>query len=261
MSPLFRTLSILATGLALFGCAPPKPVLQSPAPEFAKRPYEPFGRAAAVEIALGEWRAFGAPWTTGGDEGEVAKPERSEGLWQRVGLYWWLGMDPERYERAWTGEHDEKGQLFPEARDGNYAWSAAFISYVMRMAGAGSRFPYSPTHSDYINDAARGSAAFAIRAEDPARYAPQLGDLVCFSRDRRTIRFQDLPTATRFPGHCEIVTARRGEVIEAIGGNVEDAVALRRIPVTADGRLAGDDGVSLDTGHSWLAVLRVAYDR
>ena len=62
-------------------------------------------------------------------------------------------------------------------RDGNYAWSAAFISYVMRMAGAGHRFPYSPTHADYINAARRhglGEApGLAITAERMESYAPQ----------------------------------------------------------------------------------------
>ena len=40
---------------------------------------------------------------------------------------------------------------FPASEDGTYAWSAAFVSYVMRIAGAGARFPYSASHSDYIN--------------------------------------------------------------------------------------------------------------
>jgi hypothetical protein len=43
--------------------------------------------------------------------------------------------------------------VFPASQDANYAWSAAFIDYVMRIAGAGHRFPYSSTHADYINAA------------------------------------------------------------------------------------------------------------
>ena len=47
-------------------------------------------------------------------------------------------------EAAWTGKHDANGIVFPAGEDGNYAWSAAFISYVMRIAGAGARFLIPP---------------------------------------------------------------------------------------------------------------------
>ena len=42
---------------------------------------------------------------------------------------------------AWTGMHDETGQEIDSGRDDYFAWSAAFISYVLRTAGAGARFP------------------------------------------------------------------------------------------------------------------------
>ncbi len=69
-------------------------------------------------------------------------------------------------EQGFTGKHDQNGQVFPVGEDGDYAWSAAFIDYVMRMAGAGHRFPYSPTHADYINAARQtggGSPTFDLR--------------------------------------------------------------------------------------------------
>jgi hypothetical protein len=52
---------------------------------------------------------------------------------------------------AWTGKHDQHGVVFPASVDGEHAWSAAFVSYVMRIAGAASKFPYSPNHASYIN--------------------------------------------------------------------------------------------------------------
>ena len=109
-------------------------------PPFARGPYEPFSREAAVQIALGEWRAFRQPVVYPNVE-LPEDEEREEGLWQRVGLYWWLGLDPSWPQSGWTGIHDENGQVFPAGRDGFYAWSAAFISYVMRMAGAGAASP------------------------------------------------------------------------------------------------------------------------
>src|SRR5215469_17983924 len=141
-------------------------------PPFARWPYAPFSRAAAVQIALGEWRAFRQPVKYPGTE-LPEDAEREEGLWQRVGLYWWIGLDPSQRESGWTGIHDENGAVFAAAQDGNYAWSAAFISYVMRLAGAGSGFPYSGTHADYIVPAARRDRGMALTAERVSVYAPQ----------------------------------------------------------------------------------------
>jgi hypothetical protein len=231
-------------------------------PPFARLPYQRFSREAAVQIALREWRAFSQPVVLPHTELPFDN-ERAEGLWQRVGEYWWLGLPVGTLEQGFTGKHDQNGRVFSEQEDGNYAWSAAFIDYVMRMAGAGRRFPYSPTHSDYINaarqNAGAGGAGFAISAERPESYAPQRGDLICMSRTKQPIRFDDLPTG-RFPGHCDIVVEPHPGLLDVIGGNVDNSVSMKHIPATADGRLAGPDGVVLDTDYPWFVVLRVAYD-
>jgi hypothetical protein len=230
-------------------------------PPFARWPYQRFSRQAAVQIALREWRAFGQPVVLPHSELPFDN-ERAEGLWQRVGEYWWLGLSAGWSEQGFTGIHDQNGRVFSEREDGNYAWSAAFIDYVMRMAGAGRRFPYSPTHADYINAArqnAAGSSAMAITAERPESYAPQRGDLICLSRARQPIRFDDLPTG-RFPGHCDIVVEPRQGLLDVIGGNVDNSVSMKHIPVTPEGRLAGSDGAVVDPDYPWFVVLRVAYD-
>src|SRR5437667_3718558 len=106
--------------------------------------------------------------------------------------------------------HNEDGQVFPESQDGNYAWSAAFISYVMRIAGAGSRFPYSETHSDYINAARRHGLGIepgtALTAERMEVYAPQRGDLICYWRGGPPGTYGDFAPG-RFPGHFDIGVA------------------------------------------------------
>jgi hypothetical protein len=173
-----------------------------------------------------------------------------------------VGLNPGAPESGWTGKHDGNGQEFPAADDGEYAWSAAFISYVMRIAAAGARFPYSADHADYINVAkqmATGAASgWLITAERLQAYAPQPGDMICMGRGRAAgIRYDDLP-APRFPAHCDIVVdaAVPGQ-IAVIGGNVDDAVTLKHVPVTADGKLATPDGMVLDTRYPWMAVLRI----
>ena len=260
-------LLMLSAGLAACAVRPPP---DAAVPPFARQPYEPFDRAAAVAIALREWRAFDQPVRDSDPAAPPAtaaevKPERQAGLWQRVGEYWWLGLGGDDWERGWTGKHDEHGTVFPPDQDGDYAWSAAFISYVMRMAGAGPRFPYASAHAVYINAARKASlgpvAGARLWAERPDLYAPQPGDLICEGRGgAKSIRFEDLP-AKRFTSHCDIVVGVSPGEIAAIGGNVDDTVALTHVPTTPDGRLAGPDRVVLDKRNPWFVVLRVLYER
>ena len=89
---------------------PPPPDTQIP--PFARVPYEPISRESVVAIALREWRLFGQPVDddppgTRPPPAPDEKPEREPGLWQRVGEYWWLGLNAGAPEAAWTGKHDE----------------------------------------------------------------------------------------------------------------------------------------------------------
>jgi hypothetical protein len=226
-------------------------------PPFARKPYEPFSRDAAVQIAYREWRAFGQKVVFPNQPESADSEERDAGLWQRVGDYWWQGLNYGASEGRWTGKHDQNGVEFPRGEDGNFAWSAAFIDYVMRMAGAGSRFPYSPSHSDYIN-AARTETGLAIAALPLAQYAPQPGDLICMWRANHPVRFEDLP-AGHFPGHCDIVAAQHPGSLDVIGGNVDNAVSMKHVPVAPDGRMVGPNGTAVDTDYPWFVVLRVNY--
>jgi hypothetical protein len=238
-------------------------------PEFALRPNTPFSRTDAVAIALREWRLFGQPIDDDPPDTRPPlppeqKPERMAGLWQRVGEYWWIGQDADRPEASLTGRHDESGVDFPAEQDANYAWSAAFISYVMRIAGAGPRFPYAQAHNVYINIARQMSLGqtrgWAVLAERPDSYPPQPGDLICAGRaGAQRLRFDDLPTQNGFPAHCAIVVAT-GQQLSVIGGNVDDAVTLTHVPTTPDGRLAPPGGPPVDTRYPWFVVVRVQYD-
>jgi hypothetical protein len=250
--------------LALAACAREPPAVRAPVaipddvhiPPFARWPYQPFSREAAVQIALREWRAFGQQIVYPDTELPFDN-ERLEGLWQRVGEYWWLGLPMGAEDQGTTGKHNQNGYVFRAEQDGIYAWSAVFVSYVMRMAGAGSRFPYSKVHADYINAARLNPGQFAV-AERPQSYTPQRGDLICLWR-RQPLRFDDLP-AGRFASHCDIVVATRPGQLDVVGGNVENTVAMRHIPVAPDGRLAGPDGRGIDPYHPWFVVLRINYD-
>jgi hypothetical protein len=259
----------LALLLALSACATPTPPPppDSHVPPFARVPYEPISRDSIVAIALREWRLFGQPIDddppgTRPRPAPEQKPEREPGLWQRVGEYWWLGLNAGAPEAAWTGKHDATGAVFPADEDGDFAWSAAFVSYVIRIAGAGPRFPYAPDHATYIDIAKQmatgATSGWLVTAERPEAYAPLPGDLICQGRGHAAaLRYDDLP-AGHFPGHCDIVvdTSTPGQ-IAVIGGNVDDAVTMKHVPVTADGKLATPDGAVLDTRYPWMVVLRL----
>ena len=242
-------------------------------PDFATRPFEPFNRQDVVALAMREWRLFGSPIDDSDPEqrpppqSAALKPERAPGLWQRVGEYWWIGMNPNSKTVSWTGKHDANGQLTDFTHDGHYAWSAAFVSYIMRIAGAGNRFPYSPNHSTYINAAASGESPI-LQARDPATYAPQPGDLLCTARGqgKYNIRFTSLPTSYHFPAHCGYVVATGqnappfGHEISIIGGNVDDSVALTHVPTDAKGMIASPDGHVYDSRYPWCVILQVLDD-
>jgi hypothetical protein len=249
----------------LSGCAPqPRP--DAHVPPFATRPYEPITRDAVVAIVLREWRLFGSrvdddPPGSYRPATPEDKPERQEGLWQRVGEYWWLGMDAGQREAGWTGKHDANASQFPASQDATYAWSAAFVSYVMRIAGAGARFPYTATHAEYINLAkqmALGQArGWIITAEPPTSFAPRPGDLICASRNGGVpLRYDDLP-AELFPSHCDFVVQSDRMTLTVVGGNVDDAVTMKHVPTTAEGLLAGPDGTVVDARYPWFVVIRL----
>jgi len=248
-----------ALAATVAGCAAPEPDAQ--VPPFARLPYEQISRAAVVEIALREWRAFGQAVDDGTTQPDAATaPERAQGLWQRVGEYWWLGLNAGAPESGWTGKHDARGAVFPASEDGQFAWSAAFVSYVMRVAGAGRRFPYAASHWEYI-DAARRAAdrpgGIVVVAASPETYVPQPGDMICQGRGRASaLRYEHLP-AGPFPAHCDIVVGRTAEGVDVIGGNVRNAVAMKRVPTTPDGRLVRPDGSVVDPAHPWMVVLRL----
>jgi hypothetical protein len=246
-----RARAVLAA-LLLGACTTADPRL----PPFAARPYQPLHRAAVVAIAEREWRAFGSPVDDGTAPATADKPERDDGMWQRVGEYWFTGMPPNAPELAWTGKHDAQGRVFPRDDDGEYAWSAAFVSYVMRIAGATDGFPYAAAHADYIAAAVAGRARL-LAAHAPADYAPLPGDLICMGRGwAASVSLDHLP-ATRYPAHCDIVVARAPDMLGVVGGNVDDAVTMKHVPLAANGRLADSDGVLADRRWPWFVVLEL----
>ncbi len=241
-----RLALLLLLALLAACAAPPPPPLS----------YPPAARERLIRLALAEWQEWGcvttglpgpplAPCTPG------APPRRESELsaFPAV-LAYWRAVPPAQaeaaiprnralYARALAGEAAEGG-LWAEP-----FWSAAFISWLMMAAGVDApEFAPDASHARYLDHLDALAAAHPGRApflpRNPAAHPPAPGDLVCFDRSAAPLaRWADRAAERgRFrPMHCDLVVATGPGVVEAVGGNVRDAVALARFPADAAGRL------------------------
>ncbi|UPG71985.1 DUF2272 domain-containing protein [Roseomonas gilardii subsp. gilardii] len=249
-----RKLLILAILLLPTACATPPPTA-APPERLIPEVRDP-GRAPLVHAAVREWEAWGKLVLTGWEPVLDGHAIPSPANFPRVLAYWEAVPGNRGVARQHQRLHD--ALMLAMAQDGQEPvepaislwaypfWSAAFISYVMEQAGIGEAdFTPSARHAAYIDGLlARASwdpegAAFRPRA--PEEYAPQPGDLLCADRSTGN---QLLSWAERMaetgafrPMHCDVVVSGQPGLVQAIGGNVRDAVVLRRLPADEKGRV------------------------
>jgi hypothetical protein len=93
----------------------------------------------------------------------------------------------------------------------------------------------------------------------PEEQAPRPGDLLCADRSAAPLSHWSTRLAevgrTR-PMHCDIVVRTSPGTIEAVGGNVQDIVVLRRLPADAAGRV-----LPAPPGQPPFVLLLAAQDR
>ncbi|WP_174188561.1 phage tail tip lysozyme [Nocardia barduliensis] len=148
------------------------------------------------------------------------------------------------YYRNGVGAPVTAAQLQSPEFQKAHPWSAVFVSWVMRKAGAGNTFAYSAAHQNYIraarhNRLTRNTASpfWAYRATE---VAPQVGDLICAARANSGATYDNIADPQRRRTHCDIVTAVRPGRIRVIGGNVRQNVDEKTILTHPDGRLRLD---------------------
>lgn len=224
-----------------------------------------------LRIAVGEWIEWGrqradpvAPGRIGEEAAGGAEPNGAESApvnFPRLVAYWRAVPEDEgavarnraRYRAALAAAGSALlpagGDAPPPAESvrpwAEPPWSAAFISYVMRAAGVDRReFPPSAAHATYIDALIADAEAFPALApflpHVPDAYAPRPGDLVCADRSPQPLAHWRDRAAERGrfrPMHCDIVVGAAPGAVEAIGGNVRDAVTLTRFPTDARGVL------------------------
>lgn len=243
----------VALMLLVAGCATPPP----PPPGRAELQDLSPWRGRIVTAAMAEWRAWGQLVLDGWPTGLPREPDPN--LFDRIITYW--GAVPEEGPAIIRRHQETHDALLSGLMEGSDpgspppplpsislwaypAWSAAFVSHVMAQAGVPS-FVFTPAaaHATYIDALlwqAQGNPEGApFRPHDPAEYAPRPGDLLCADRSRSPLlHWQDrLAEAGQFrPMHCDVVVAAGSGLVQAIGGNVQDAAVLRRFPADARGR-------------------------
>jgi hypothetical protein len=131
-------------------------------------------------------------------------------------------------------------------------WSAAFICFCMRQAGAGSLFAYSVYHTGYCAAAKRNRLANNTKNPfwlfRPSEVAPKVGDLLCNARNNSGLTFDNVDDGNSRASHCDIVVGVSAGRLEVIGGNLDDTVSRRFVRTNANGFVSSSE---------FYAVLRV----
>lgn len=186
-------------------------------------------RGNVVRVAKQEWQRW--------QQGTIK--EKDPGIRNVLADYWQTGAGWRPNDPDWWSKHP---------------WSAAFISWVMRKAGAGNAFNYSAAHAAYTkaakdNRLARNSNPF--KAYRVSEVTPQPGDLVCKSRAGSGATYDNIR-----PGmatHCDIVTEVQPGKLLTIGGNVSDSVKMTPVNTDRNGRISDPQYfavIRLDSGSS-----------
>lgn len=154
----------------------------------------------AIQLAQDEFSTW--------NKGDVQRKEGDSSMYDNIKKYWQEGT-----ETFWS-----KTKMI------NEAWSAAFISYIMKMSGAGDNFKYSNSHSVYIRDAIKNRKANnknPFKGYEPNEVKVSKGDLVCYARQKGV----GYDTTGAYKSHCDIVVDVKGDKATTIGGNVSNSVS------------------------------------
>ncbi|MDF9391383.1 DUF2272 domain-containing protein [Methylococcus capsulatus] len=201
-----------------------KPAAREPALSVIKR--------RILALANTEWEFFGSQRVIY-DGGEESIPhvgyweDEDESRIQRVSRYWQAVNKP-----GLSGLNCSQ------------PWSAAFVSWVMGMAGVPeSQFPPASAHWVYLSQIIRKSDGpnSSFIPHSIKEYSPRPGDLICASRERYGLPSVTRPLETYMLEdtklHCDIVVQRNDGSVEAIGGNVRNSVSRSTVALNKDGML------------------------
>jgi hypothetical protein len=188
-----------------------------------------------VQICIEEWEFFQRSRIELDGTSVSGLKEYQDGGWQRVGDYW----------REIGGPYSNL-----TGKDRGTPWSAAFISWAMKRAGAGDRFPYSAGHATYINQSIRslGRADAPLIGHKSTEYAPKVGDLIGYWRGPKKITFENALQTGWYESHTDIVVDVSDNALYSIGGNILHSVTKTASRINKSGLL-------IDKRQNWFVVI------
>ena len=139
------------------------------------------------------------------------------------------------------------------------AWSAVFVSWCVREAGASDeQFVFSMRHGDFVHaaiaNAARGKGVFHGRRIE--QYPPKVGDLLQNNRAGHRYDFEHAASHRRYESHSAIVVEvgadNRGGYLRTIGGNEGDGIGLKEVRLDTDGLVRNADGLYISAIETLL---------
>ncbi len=201
-----------------------------------------------VSIANDEWNFFGKQTQNNDLPVEKGRQEGDEGYWQRVVQYWKEGVGNSGVNSRSLVMSNKK------------PWSAVFISYVFKKAGAATAFPYSAIHSSYIKHAIKnrknGNLNSSLVGYKVTEYSPEIGDLICAPREPdlavtydNALSYRNSDRDPQFASHCDVVVSVGNSSIDVIGGNVSDSVTKNTVKTNAGKVIAGPE-------RKWFVVIQ-----
>ena len=138
--------------------------------------------------------------------------------------------DPTIFERVKAYWQEGAEVFWDKAKMINEAWSAAFISYIMKKSGAGNDFKYSTSHSVYIKDAVKNrkeNNKNPFKAYKPEEVSLAKGDIVCYPRQSGV----SYDSTGAYASHCDIVIDVKKDHAVTVGGNVSNSVSETKVSI------------------------------
>jgi hypothetical protein len=121
-------------------------------------------------------------------------------------------------------------------------WSAVFISWCVRQAGAkASEFKFAMAHSVFVNQAIKNglNGTGVFHGLDISAHQPNVGDIIQFNRQNNTFDFAFARTHANYVSHSVIVVEvgqdTQGRFAFCIGGNESDSVRRSVVLLNSQG--------------------------
>ena len=211
-----------------------------------------------IDVAKAEWVWFGkdegkkdkyigpdGKTTTATKAGSKAnrRKETVEPYSSRIADYW-LALPSPAYNKLLKSAGKGVGRL-----DGtvNFPWSAAFVSYCMQTARAGSKFPYASGHATWMVQAIKAKQSNKLSAAlvgyRPGEIALAVGDIIGKPREDG-VTYDNAVAKGWFASHSDIVVAidLANKKAHVIGGNVGQSVSRQEVSIDSNGKLTDPGG-------------------